>query len=111
MRTNVVETGKPIFVAMVSQVEDPIKAHIIPSMRIAGCFWKADTLRILFRIVSATRDPTRTAPANSITVAMSMACFIVKDREETEVAKELATSFAPMFHASKKAKSMPIAKM
>jgi hypothetical protein len=109
--TNVVETGNPIFVATVSQVDEPIKAHIMPSMSIAGCCSKADTLRILLRMVSATRDPTRTAPANSITVAISIACFIVKDREETDVAKELATSFAPMFQASRKAKSMPIAKM
>ena len=109
--TNVVETGNPIFVATVSQVDEPIKAHIMPSMSIAGCCSKADTLRILLRMVSATRDPTRTAPANSITVAISIACFMVREREETDVAKELATSFAPMFQASRKAKSMLIAKM
>jgi hypothetical protein len=110
-RTNVVETGNPTFVPTVSQVDEPIKAHIMPSMSIAGCCLNAETLRILLLIVSATREPTRTAPPNSMTVAMSIACFMVRDREETEVAKELATSFAPMFHASRNAKSMPMAKM
>jgi hypothetical protein len=60
--TNVVESGNPIFVATVSQVDEPIKAHIMPSMSIAGCCSKADTLRILLQIVSATRsyeDSTR----------------------------------------------------
>jgi hypothetical protein len=40
--------------------------------------------------------PTPTAPANSITVAIIIACFIVRDLEDTEVAKEFATSFAPI---------------
>ena len=95
LMTYVVETGSPVFVATVSQVKDPIKAHNIPSMSIAGFCSNAATLKILLRMVSATRDPTRTAPANSITEAIIMACFIVREREETDVAKELATSFAP----------------
>lgn len=33
-------------------------------------------------------------------VATTMACGSVREREDTEVAKEFATSFAPMFHAS-----------
>ena len=41
--------------------------------------------------------PTRTAPRNSINDARTMACFIVNDREDTDVANELATSLAPMF--------------
>ena len=44
-----------------------------------------------FLMVSATRAPTRTAPVNSQQAAAKTACFIVRDREETEVAKELAT--------------------
>lgn len=40
-----------------------------------------------------------------------MACFMVKERDETEVANELATSLAPMFQASRKANSIAIAKM
>jgi len=47
---------------------------------------------------------------NSITEAMIMACFIVNDREETDVAKEFATSLAPIFHASRKAKIIANAK-
>lgn len=57
-------------------------------------------LPILDLIVSATRAPTSNAPANSITEAINMACKRVRDLEETEVAKALATSLAPMFHAS-----------
>ena len=110
-RANVVETGKSIFVATLSQVEDPIQAQIMPSMRIAGCCSKGDTLRILLQALSATRLLTRTAPAISIVIAMSIACLTVKDREETKVPNELATSFAPMFQASRKAKNMPMAKM
>ncbi len=55
--------------------------------------------------------PTSRAPRNSVNEAMTMACGRVKDRDETDVAKELATSLAPMFHASRKAKIMPKAKM
>lgn len=44
--------------------------------------------------------PTPTAPPNSITVAIIIACFIVNDLEETEVAKEFATSFAPVWGIS-----------
>ena len=110
-KTYVVETGKPIRVATLNHVLLPMRAHIMPSIRTAGCCSKALTLRILFLIVSATREPTRTAPANSMTDAIIMACFRVRERDETEVAKELATSLAPMFQASRKAKIMPIAKM
>lgn len=42
---------------------------------------------------------------------MVMAWIIVKDLEETEVAKELATSLAPIFQASRKANMHPRAKM
>lgn len=48
------------------------------------------------RMVSATREPTETEPANSVTEATRTACFMVRQREEMEVAKELATSLAPM---------------
>lgn len=47
------------------------------------------------RMVSATREPTDTEPANSVTEAMRTACFMVRQREEMDVAKELATSLAP----------------
>ena len=40
-----------------------------------------------------------------------MACQYFKDRDETEVAQELATSLAPIFQASRKAKMVPSAKI
>lgn len=40
-----------------------------------------------------------------------MACFKVRDLEDTEVANELATSFAPIFQASKNENIIAIAKM
>lgn len=55
--------------------------------------------------------PTRTAPRNSVQEAINMACNMVKDRDETDVANEFATSLAPMFHASRKARIRPMAKI
>ena len=77
-----------------------------------------------FLMVSATRAPTRTAPVNSQQAAAKTACLIERDRDETEVANELATcraerrqlqssvasptllltSLAPMLNASRAAK-------
>lgn len=53
---------------------------------------------ILLRRVSVTREPTATEPENSATAATAIACFIVREREETDVANEFATSFAPEFY-------------
>lgn len=64
---------------------------------------------IPFLIVSATRAPTSTAPRNSQRAAARQACLIVRDRDETEVAKELATSLAPMLNASRAEKIVPMA--
>lgn len=50
---------------------------------------------ILVRMVSATRSPTATLPANSQTEATAIACLRVRDLDETDVANELATSLAP----------------
>ena len=44
-------------------------------------------------------------------VAIRAACFNVRDREETDVENEFATSLAPMLKASIKAKMTPSAKM
>ena len=46
---------------------------------------------IPFLIVPDTRAPTSTAPRNSKTAAAKIACFRVRDRDETAGAKELAT--------------------
>jgi hypothetical protein len=67
---------------------------------LTGSFSKASGETIFVRTVSDTRAPTVTAPVNSITVATIMAWVRVSDREDTDVAKEFATSLAPIFHAS-----------
>lgn len=54
------------------------------------------TTGIHLRSKSWETYPTPTAPPNSITVAIIIACFMVNDLEDTEVAKEFATSFAPV---------------
>jgi hypothetical protein len=46
------------------------------------------------------------APANSKIPATSTACFSESAFEPTEVAKELATSLAPIPHATKNARKM-----
>jgi len=94
-----------------SYKELPTKAHNIPSMRTDGFSSKSATLMIPLLMVPETRAPASTAPPNSHTVAMAMACIMVRDREETDVAKELATSLAPIFQASRKENIMPKAKM
>lgn len=107
----VVETGIPIVVAIVNQQEEPIKAQAMVNIKTAGSFLKTETSTILFLIVSETLEPTKTAPKNSQRAARIMACQYFKDLEETEEAKELATSLAPMFHASKNANIIAIAKI
>jgi hypothetical protein len=57
-----------------------------------------------------TRAPRRTAPRNSAIAARMTACHNLSEREDTDVANELATSFAPILYASRKAKMKPIAK-
>jgi hypothetical protein len=49
-------------------------------------------------MVPATRDPTPMAPPTSQTVASIMASGKVMDRDETEVAQELAMSLEPVLH-------------
>lgn len=50
-----VDTGKPILVAMVRNVDDATKAQVMPNMSTAGSSLNLVTLMILFRMVSATR--------------------------------------------------------
>ena len=49
-----------------------------------------------FRIVLATFEPMSSAPKNSQTDAMTTACLTVRAFEPTDVAKQLATSLAPI---------------
>jgi hypothetical protein len=69
-------------------------------MRTEGSFSNSFTAMILVRIVSATRAPTPIDPLTSQTVASIIATGKVMDREETDVAQELATSLAPMIRVS-----------
>jgi hypothetical protein len=55
--------------------------------------------------------PASTAPVNSIIAPIAIAWIKVRDLEDTEVAKAFATSLAPMFQASRKAKNNPITNM
>lgn len=63
-----------------------------------------------FLIVDAVLAPTVTAPKNSKIAAARMACFIDKLLDETDVANEFATSFAPIMKASRVQKMTPMAK-
>jgi hypothetical protein len=51
--------------------------------------------------------PASTAPVNSMVAPIVIAWIKVRDLEDTEVAKAFATSFAPMFQASRKANPSP----
>jgi hypothetical protein len=73
-------------------------AHVMASIRTEGSASYSLVEMTFVRIVSVTREPTSMAPANSMTEAMHMACLRVSEREATEVAKELATSLAPVTH-------------
>jgi hypothetical protein len=59
------------------------------------------------RMVSATLEPARTAPANSKMTARPHACLMVSALEPTEVAYALATSLAPMPKAAQMAAIAP----
>lgn len=69
----VVETGMPSLVAIVRQQEEAMTAQTMPNMSIAGSSLNRDVSTILVRIVSATRAPTPTDPANSMRDARIMA--------------------------------------
>ena len=58
----VVETGIPIKVAMVNQIEEPTKAHAIVNISTAGSGSKMATSTTLFLIVSLTLFPTKQPP-------------------------------------------------
>ena len=51
------------------------------------------------------------APANSMIDPRIKACQSLIERDETDVAQELAASLAPIFQASRKANIVPMAKM
>lgn len=92
----VVEIGMPYRVATVRKTDDAMMVHIMARSSTCGESAKRRGSTMRVRMVSATRLPTATLPENSQTEAMAMACFSVRDREDTELAKELATSLAPV---------------
>ncbi len=61
----------------------------------------------MLRTVLVTDEPRKNAPENSQILAISTACFRVIDLEATEVAKALATSFAPMRKPYRKPNTPP----
>ena len=75
--------------------ELPATAQTIASSSIPGSSLKISMSTMSFLIVPETRAPARTAPRNSMIAAAMQACHSRREREETEVAKEFATSLAP----------------
>lgn len=72
------------------------RGELPSSINKLASFLNNEALRILPRMLSAVLGPSAMAPVSSMTVAIMQACFSVKLREPTEVAKELATSLAPV---------------
>jgi len=69
----VVETGRPMRVAIVRYREEAVTAQTMPSMSIDGSFLNRLVSTTLVRMVSATRAPTPIEPANSMIEAKTMA--------------------------------------
>lgn len=103
-----VETGHDSRVQIMSQVAETTRAQVKASISTPALPLKSEREIMPFLMVEATRAPTRTAPRNSHKAAAMQACRRVSDLDETEVAKELATSLAPMLKASKAQKMVPI---
>ena len=90
-----------MYVANITQVEDDMRAHMKPDMSRSGRELKVEMLMIPSLTVLVVLAPSRMAPPNSVKMAMHTACHSLRDREPTDVAKELATSFAPAATRSK----------
>ncbi len=82
----VVETGKPDLVAKMSQVALPNSVQAMVRIRVAGLALKCLISMTLLLIVPVTRDPRATAPTNSVIMAKTPTCGIVRVRAATEVA-------------------------
>ena len=90
------ETGMAFLVANVNHDADPIATHVKASRTVSALSSKMDRLMTPPLMVLVTRAPTSTAPANSQIPAAIIACRKVNDRDDTDVAKEFATSLAPI---------------
>merc|ERR1719453_1897425 len=103
----VVETGISRRHAVTSQMATDQITHMQPYMRSGGLSTKASSSAMPLRMVLTTSPPRKVAPMNSMTTAMTHACLMVSALEPTDVANALATSFAPMPKAAKKAAHAP----
>ena len=101
----VVDTGQPIKLASISQVPAAKSAESIPNTKRSGLSANTPESTMPLRMVEVTSPPAKYAPANSNTMAIKMACLIVRALEPTEVPIALATSFAPTPQAIKKPKA------
>ena len=75
----VVDTGYLKYVANVNHKADAKSAHNIPNIKAPGSSSKISCDTIFFLTVSMSREPMRTAPANSNTEAIKIACLRVTD--------------------------------
>ena len=73
---------------------------IIPMTKVCGVVANKAGLTIFVLRVDVTSCPNKTAPRNSNTPAIMIACLRVIALEPTEVPMALATSFAPKFQAT-----------
>lgn len=87
----VVDTGHPFLVAIMSQIAEAVSAQTKARSSTPALFLNVDNEMIPFFMVPATLEPARTPPRNSQIAASTVACRRVSDREEIEVANELAT--------------------
>ena len=102
----VVETGSSRKVASASHRPDESIAQSIMYISNSGEYVYASTLAIPLRIVDVTPEPSSMAPPNSKIAATMTACRSDSALEPTEVANELATSLAPIPHATKRARKI-----
>jgi hypothetical protein len=100
-------TGIPYKVAMVRNVALPTSAQPMTSMKVGGAGWNLVRPKTPLFMVDVTREPSATAPRNSVKQARIPACHIFSVRAATEVAYELATSLAP-FEADEATKAMVV---
>jgi hypothetical protein len=107
----VVDTGHPNFEAVITHNDEPMREHMNPSMRCCGIPSNKLTLTIPSLMVEVVEPPSSKAPPNSVKIAIAQAAGRVMALEPTDVAKEFATSFAPIPNASKNAKAIPSAKI
>jgi hypothetical protein len=88
----VVETGQDLEVASMSHEAEAVRAHVKARSWTPALPLKTVREMIPFLMVPATLEPTRTAPRNSHRPAAIQAWRRVREREATEVAKELRIS-------------------